>query len=245
MFIGGSFVLPITGNPLRRIFSRGSWNMHGRAYAWFQSIPKTARSSMTMDGEPVAECDYSALHPTILYNKVGIAFDGYAYDVDGFETAEIKAGFNIALNAKNDRAAIAALANKLDCSRGYADNIITSLKRRHRPIERYFCTDAGIKLMRTDSELILTALKIVNDAGHVALPVHDALIVPTRATHHAEAAMRQSFEQIVGRASPCIIKTKGANVPHMGERPGLSSPSLLPPPARTGTVDSILPFCHS
>jgi hypothetical protein len=85
---------------------------------------------------PIAECDYRSLHAAMLYNQVGIPFEGDAYDVDGFSRDEVKAGFNIALNAKNDRAAVAALADKLDCDRGPAGDNITATKRRHRPIER-------------------------------------------------------------------------------------------------------------
>ena len=41
-----------------------------------------------------------------------------------------------------------------------------------------FGSDAGVRLMRIDSELILGALRAANDDGFGALPVHDSLIVP-------------------------------------------------------------------
>jgi hypothetical protein len=157
MVIGASYVLPVPGNPLRRIFSRGSWSLHGRAYGWWQSIPKTARPSLTINGEPVAEADYGSLHASILYNEAGIRFSGDAYDVDGFERAEIKLGFNIALNAKNKRAAVSALSDHLGKNRQHCAKVIGAIQRRHRPIERCFCSDQGVRLMRVDSELILRA----------------------------------------------------------------------------------------
>jgi hypothetical protein len=222
MKFGESYVLPTPGNGLRRIFSRGNWSLHGRAYGWWQSIPKAARASMTINGEPVAEPDYGSLHASILYNQAGIRFIGDdAYDVDGFDRTEIKLGFNIAINAKNDCAAVAALADHLERDRRRAADIITAIKRRHKPIESQFCRDAGVRLMRIDSELILAALKMVNDAGDPALPVHDALIVPARCADQAAAAMHQSFERIVGRVSPCHVKIRPGNVLHMGERPPL------------------------
>jgi hypothetical protein len=58
--------------------------MNGRAYAWFQNLPSYARRSMTINGEPVVEIDYSAMHCTILYNTVGIKFADDPYEVDGF-----------------------------------------------------------------------------------------------------------------------------------------------------------------
>jgi hypothetical protein len=41
------------------------------------------------------------------------------YDIDGFERAEIKLGFNIAINATNRRAAIAALARRVHRTRSF------------------------------------------------------------------------------------------------------------------------------
>ena len=226
MFIGQSCLLPTPANAMRRIFSRGSFALHGRAYGWWQSIPKTARASMTINGETVAEADYSALHASILYSEAKMKFAGDPYDIDGFDRPEVKLGFNIAINAKNERAAIAALAEHLGVDRHHAARVIAAIRHRHQPIERHFCSDAGVRLMRIDSELILTALKGLNAAGNAALPVHDALLVPARCVNLARAKMVESFEQIVGRINPCQIKIKAGNVPHMGE--GGASP---PPPA--------------
>jgi hypothetical protein len=227
MLIDNSYILPVPGHGLHRIFSRGSWSLHGRAYGWFQSIPKTARLSLTINGEPVAEADYGSLHASILYNEAGIPFVGDAYDIDGFNRAEIKLGFNIAINARNERAAISALANHLGEPRRHCANVIAAIKHRHKPVERHFWSDAGVRLMRIDSELILSAVKAMNDMGDPALPIHDALIVPARYAEQAASAMFESFERIVGRANPCNIKIKGQKVPQMGERPdGPSAPTL-------------------
>jgi hypothetical protein len=227
MLIDNSYILPVPGNGLHRIFSRNSWSLHGRAYGWFQSIPKKARLSLTINGEPVAETDYSSLHASILYNEAGIPFVGDAYDIGGFNRAEIKLGFNIAINARNDRAAVAALANHLGEPRRHCANVIAAIKHRHKPIERHFCSDAGVRLMRIDSELILSAVKAVNGRGNPALPIHDALIVPARYAEQAASAMFESYERIVGRSNPCTIKIKGPNVPQMGER--LDGPSASTP----------------
>jgi hypothetical protein len=64
------------------------------------------------------------------------------YDIDGFERAEIKLGFNIAINAKNRRAAIAALADHLGTGRHRAAEIVDAIMKRHAPIARWFCSDA-------------------------------------------------------------------------------------------------------
>jgi hypothetical protein len=163
MLIGDSYVLPIPGNPLRRIFGRGSWSLHGRAYGWWQSIPKGARASMTINGEPVAEADYGSLHASILYNEV--ASPSAVTPTTSPDSSAPKSSFNIAINAKNQRAAVAALADHTGEERGHCIKVIDAIRRRHKPIERHFCSDAGVRLMRIDSELILNAQRAVNDAG--------------------------------------------------------------------------------
>jgi hypothetical protein len=100
------------------------------------------------------------------------------------------------------------LAHHLGKERRHCAKIIEAIQRRHKPIRQQFCSDAGVWLMRIDSELILSALWRMHDAGDPALPVHDALIVPARRASQAADLMVQSFEKMVGRASPCTVKIK-------------------------------------
>ncbi len=215
--IGDSYVLPLPGNGLHRIFSRGSFACHGRAYGWWQNIPKTVRGDLTIDGEATAEADYTALHASILYGERGIKFHGDAYDVDDFPRDHVKLGFNIAVNARNKRSAVGALADDAWMSRGSAAQLLTAIEKRHKPIGDAFCSDAGVRLMRVDSELILGALRASNDEGISALPVHDALIAPSHSIDRAAEKMVEAYETVVGRVNPCQIKIKGEKVPHTGE----------------------------
>jgi hypothetical protein len=64
--IGDALILPTPGNELYRIFNRESFACHGRAYGWWQNIPRTVRPDLVIDGEPTAEADYAALHATML-----------------------------------------------------------------------------------------------------------------------------------------------------------------------------------
>ena len=122
-----SYILPHPGNGMWRVFSRGSFACHGRAYGWWQSIPGTARASMTINEEPVVEVDYSSLHLTMLYNEAKVRFSGDAYDIGGFERNEVKLGVNIAFNAKSRPAAVAALFDKLGKDRKYCAKVIDAI----------------------------------------------------------------------------------------------------------------------
>jgi hypothetical protein len=223
--VDDSYILPIPENGMHRIFNRGSFAYHGRAYGWWQNIPKTARGDLTIDGEETAEADYAALHVSILYGERGIRFHGDAYAVDDFPRDQIKLGFNIAVNARNKRAAVGALANDAGISRANAAQLLAAIEKRHKPIGEAFCSDAGVRLMRIDSELILGALRASNKDGIPALPVHDSLIAPARFINLAAEKMVEAFETLVGRANPCQVKIKGIKVPHMGEGSRLPRPA--------------------
>lgn len=59
--------------PMTRIYNL-NFRRGGRFYALgggWQSLPKAVRKAVTINGEEVAELDYSALHPSILYAYVG------------------------------------------------------------------------------------------------------------------------------------------------------------------------------
>jgi hypothetical protein len=122
---------------------------------------------------------------------------------------------------------VGALANKVGISCKDAAHLLAKIKKRHEPISEAFCSDAGMRLMRIDSKLILRAVRVSNDDGFAALPIHDSLIVPAHSADRAEENLVESFELIVGRVNPCQVKTKGKKVPHMGEKM-LPSVSSLP-----------------
>jgi hypothetical protein len=208
LVIDKSYILPLPGNPMWRVFSRGSWNMHGRAYGWWQSIPVPARSSMTINGEAVAELDYSAFHITMLYNKAGIRMDRPPYEIDGLERGDVKLGINIAFNAKSKPATIAALAEKTGKGRRHAAKIVDAIQSHHEPIEGAFCSDAGIKLMRQDADIILATQDDLNAKGVACLPIHDSMVVPVGDIDLAMEAMTMAFDRSVGGPNPCNLKVK-------------------------------------
>jgi hypothetical protein len=224
--VGSLLMLPIPGNGLCRMFSEG-FACHGRAYGWWQNIPKTVRGNLMIDGKITAEADYRALHAVILYEKRGIKFSGDPYDVDGFDRGLVKLGFNRALNTKTRYAAVFVIARDAGISRTGAAELLAAIEKRHEPISGAFFSGVGLRLMRTDSELILGALKAVNNIGFGALPIHDSLIAPARSIGLAEEKMVEAFETIVGRVNPCQVKIKETKVPHMGEGVGVP-PSSLP-----------------
>jgi len=206
--IGDALILPLPGNGVHRIFSRGDWACHGRAYGWWQNIPRKVRPDLLIDGEPTAEADYAALHPTMLYCRRGLKFDGDPYDVGDIPREHAKKGFNIAVNEPDRRSALYALADRARITPADADRVLVAVEHRHKSISDALFSDAGIRLMRDDSDMILSAVGAANDRGVVALPIHDALVVQAR--YSDAEVMVEAFEKIVGRANPCHVKIKQA-----------------------------------
>jgi hypothetical protein len=154
--------------------------------------------------------DYVALHATMLYCRRGLKLNNDPYEIADFPRDHVKQGFNIALNARDRRSALYALADRAKISAIDADKLLVAVEHRHKPIRDAFFSDVGVRLMRDDSDMILGAVSAANKRGVVALPIHDALVVQARHSDVAAEVMVEGFEKIVGRANPCHVKIKQA-----------------------------------
>jgi hypothetical protein len=202
---------------VRRIFSRASFEKGGRLYGWWQGLPSRYRATIRIDGEPVLEPDFGQFHAAIIYGLRGIRLVGDAYETAEFPRAQGKLAFNVALNAATERGAVAAIAHHLNIERSRASRLLGAMKRKHKPVADMFCSDAGVSLMRIDSDIILNAVKDCQAQGIATLPVHDSLIVPARDTGNAADAMVKAFASRI-RGSKCEVRIKSEPVPQMGER---------------------------
>ena len=115
IIMGASFgeVLPFPSR-LRRIFNE-DFSRGGRFYAeggsW-QTLSKTERQRITIDGEPTVEIDFSSFHPTLAYAECGLVPPADAYEIPGFPRELVKIAFNILLNSSGRNGARHELAHK-------------------------------------------------------------------------------------------------------------------------------------
>jgi hypothetical protein len=178
---------------LRRVFSRASFDMGGRAYGPWQCLPSSHRAMMLINGEPILEPDFVALHPSIIYALHGVHFVGDPYETTEFPRAHGKAGFNIALNAKSYASARVAIANDLKLDMASTTKLLAAITSKHRAVSDLFFSDAGVRLMRIDSDIAINAVMNCQAKGIPALPVHDSLIVPARYADQTAEIMEASF----------------------------------------------------
>jgi hypothetical protein len=158
-----------------RAIYNGGFSRGGRLYSWtaagYQTLSKAERAAVTIDGQPVAELDFSGFHARALYHLAGIDFQGDVYQPEkifpavyrrlaprdkrlkGFTIDQVrdaartlaKLSLNILLNAKSDGSARQAIGKLL------------GLKNTHRNQRRAF--QAVVVICRTDVRSFVAVMK--------------------------------------------------------------------------------------
>ena len=173
---------------LHRVFNNGSFEQGGRFYGGFWiTLPKTARRHLLIDGRPVVELDFKALHPRLCYALAGIPLERGRdpYAIDGLPRPLVKKAFNQLLNASPGMRLRASAEAKALLPRGMSYvRVLERIERRHRPIAFWFRSGRGLELQRIDAMIAEGVMEqMVQACGIVVLPVHDSFIV--KAQHEA------------------------------------------------------------
>ncbi len=204
------------------------WGRHGRIYTGkygHQNLSKIERSTITFDGEPSIELDYSGLHPRMIYHLKGIDFRHDPYRLWGRKTTAdlryiAKMVLNAAINARDRRTALSAcnLAMRSKSKAGgwktgkalhKAIQLREALRRtrvsfaeaydkaqeKHRPIADKFGSGAGTELMSLDGKIALDVIYHFAKRSIPCLGVHDSWIVPK----HAESKLRETMMNVYER----------------------------------------------
>lgn len=222
---------------VRRIFNRGQFDCGGRFYGgWWQNCPKEWRSRIFINDEPTTEIDFSGLHIVLLYASKGISYwagdraQG-PYDLgqlQPFETAEqtraaIKLLALMALNAKSRGDAFSAFrsaakpgSDEKRMTNDQLDLLLAAFEKRHPDIADQLCSDAGIHLMATDSEITDIIIDRFTQRGVPVLTVHDSYIVPTGQEDRLVRAMQVAFEKVTG----VPFGNPALGVKEVSDRPG-------------------------
>ena len=165
---------------LQRIFNV-DFEHGGRFYGGFwQQIPSEYRHRLTIHNQFTTEIDYSQIHPTILYNKVGHPLDEDPYSFDDENRDSNKKVFNTILNSKNFKQCEGACDNDEDMilPKNFETwkDFLNHIQNYHQPISDYFFTGYGLKLQRLDSDIAETVMMAMFNQGKIVLPVHDSFV---------------------------------------------------------------------
>jgi hypothetical protein len=198
---------------LRRIFNNGSWQQGGRFYGGFwENMPRAERVYLCIDGHRTVELDYSSLHISLLYNRVGqrLTKDAYAYDagVVGPLRSHAKTLMLAMINASTRRKAIYAAMEDIA---GEADEEIRKeysypglaevadrLADYHPDIAEFLNSGIGVELQFIESQIMAQVMKHFASRDRVVLPVHDSIIVDIRDEMEADGVMAEAYRSITG-----------------------------------------------
>ena len=191
---------------VRRIFSRGSWECHGRIYGgWWQQIGESLRGEIYINGNPTVEVDYKAMHISLLNAqlKAPFVFDPYAIDEQIWPNVDlsiqrdwIKRLVLCSINAIKESAAFSAF--RFQSETGSQEKRLTnkelslmlkSFIGQHPHLEQFICKDQGIRLMKVDGDISASIIDQLTDKAIPVLTIHDSYIVQ----RHHFAELRQAM----------------------------------------------------
>ena len=203
---------------IRRIFNRGSWNKGGRFYGgWWQRCPKNWREQIFINDEAISELDYSGLHIVILYAQLKL--DYWALGIgDPYNLADLNLDFSsdaqrevikllflVSLNARNEKAAFSAFRQQAPTGSpekrlkdDQLKTVLDALRVKHKVIADKIASDAGIDLMRQDSEIAARVIQFFTNSSIPILTIHDSFIVPMGFESMLEDQMQLAFEAETG-----------------------------------------------
>ena len=182
---------------VRRVFSRGRWDLNGRFYGgWWQQIDRERRNLICLDRTPTVEVDYKGLHVAILAAGKGVPVTGDPYlvppgIVDGIDEQQqrdiLKMLVLTALNAASTKAAYRAFRDGFPAGSRAKSLKDTELERflaaftdRHPYLADALGTDQGIRLMYRDSQIAERIINHFTERGMPVLCIHDSFIIDHR-----------------------------------------------------------------
>lgn len=217
------------------VFNRSSWDLGGRFYNAWQNIPSDERQGLAFDGVPTIEIDYSSFHPYLIYAELGLKLpisDPYAHSQ--FSRSEMKSMFLVMINCANERQALRAYkdpeTNK-PVPFAVSRPILEAIKRKHPQIADAFCSDRGIKLMRTDADIARYVIDGFVLAGKPIIPVHDSFIVQAPQLEALLELMYMALRSVLGHQ---VVRLTQASLPKVKVKVPEQARCYLPPrPYRT------------
>lgn len=196
---------------LFRSFCRGTFELGGRFFGWWQSQPKKIRANFILNGQSVKEPDFSRYHPHMLYAMRGIQLEKDAYDVPGIHPDIVKLALLALVNAVDEKDALSAIRmslfeKKIKCARPFPAEIIAAIKAAHPAIADDFHNDMGVILMRKDSDIIASVMLTLVQEEIPFLPVHDSIICRESDVERVKVVMAESYRQAFNGLT-CPVKS--------------------------------------
>jgi hypothetical protein len=196
---------------MTRIFNDGNFDLGGRFYCPIQSLKKEARRSLTFNGDPVVEIDYSSIHPNLLYQQNCHKFispseneDHYQYRTkDESKRDLVKKVFNLLLNRTgNKESEISSIMHHCKITKAEAVDLRDWVYELHKPVVHLFGKGQGIRLQRTDSDIAFKVIEWFVKNKRPIIMIHDSALVSVRDTENLKLLMFESYQEVIEKINP-------------------------------------------
>lgn len=199
----GSQSVDISQRRLRRVFTRGSFKAGGRLFGGFwQPMNKKDRLDvLRLDGQEVVELDYGQIMPRLVYSLAGeIPQDRDLYRVRGFEEWRpgIKKVMSSMLFTTGPMKRFPQSTRSLFPKAVTITDVVGAIHASHPKIASFFTTEIGHRCQFLESEILVEVLRILGSMEIVALPIHDAILVPSPKADIARRVMLHTFKTKTG-----------------------------------------------
>jgi hypothetical protein len=203
---------------LRRIFNtlddKPRFDLNGRlSGGWWENLERGQRYGIRIDGQPVADLDFSAMFLRLAYARAGLeppAGDLYAGILSGPEEGLYRDGVKQVVNAmlsRSTRLQRLPKGSKELLPKGCTGRSIReAILSRHGAIRDQFEVGAGANLMLAESNILVAVLLRLIGLHIVALPMHDGLMVRPDDAAMALEVMREVSREQTGFEFPAIVK---------------------------------------
>ena len=204
---------------VERIFSRGSFEFHGRFYGGFwQRLNEENRRLIHIDGKPTVEVDFKALHVKLAYaitNRFSV-YENDPYIIEWPQSLNhipeytrrgiVKSLILFGINAKSLNSAYRSF--RQDCKNGSLEKrltdkqlllIIDSFLRYHPFMKHCLGADMGISLMNYDGKITAEIMHLLTKLNVPVLTIHDSYIVQREQFTNLRSAMAMAAIRIAGR----------------------------------------------
>ncbi len=224
----GDRLVDLTDKRVRRYFNNASFKQGGRLFGGFwQNLKSRQVSLVEINGEKIAEVDFETMQIAIARAAVGVphepdtdAYDFYFLDTKPGEEPFPWKSETLRKGIKKVTASMLFATRPL---KNWPQNTQchfppgTKLKWVTAAIERAFPELAGewnrgrgFNHMFTESQVLVKVLLRLKDAGIVALPKHDCVLVPASQAHRTARIMRETFEELTG--GPVAVTVNGSKL---------------------------------
>lgn len=208
---------------LRRVFN-DDFDSGGRLFGgWWQTLPRERRKHIRIDGEAVVNVDFSAMHLRLAYaeSRKRVPRDDDPYDLTGtdherHDWPRLREGrkqlVSVMFMSKSslrqwpggtprEREDIRSCFPKGAKVKHEAE----AIRDRHKAIADWFECGRGLRLQRTESDILVAVLLKLIARGITALPIHDAVLVAKSHGETAQRIMEAEARRVTGAKIPAKI----------------------------------------